>query len=106
LGAGFARFGSAFFPDGRNCEFWIVHHVWVAVAKNMERRHRSIFSVLVNKLRLVDSSCAAPRRLGRMAYLEIGLALGRQTSSGRRLCLAGNCYLRRGVLFQNRPKGM
>src|SRR6059036_110892 len=76
LGAGFARFGSAFFPDGRNCEFWIVHHVWVAVAKNMERRHRSIFSVLVNKLRLVDSACAGPRRLGRMAYLEIGLALG------------------------------
>jgi hypothetical protein len=61
---------------GWNCEFRICHHVWFAIAKNVEWRDRPIFSVLAAKLRLVGSPGDGARWVGRLAYLENRLALG------------------------------
>src|SRR5262249_11121304 len=76
LGAGFAGICCSLFPDGWHCEFWIFHDVWRAVAENVEWHHLSVFSVLVNKLRLVDSFGPGARGIGWLAYLEIRMALG------------------------------
>src|SRR5438309_11848105 len=106
LGPRFAGVRRSFFPNGWRSKFWIFHGVWFAAAKNLERRHRSVFSILANKLRLVDSFGADASGLGRLAYLESRVALGEQTSSGCSLCLARCCDLRVGLLFQNRAMGM
>ena len=76
LGARFGGLRRSFFPHGRSSEFWIGDDFWFAVAKDMERRHRSIFSILANKLRLMDSVGAGIGRLVCLACLESRLALG------------------------------
>src|SRR5207245_9078187 len=49
LGPGFDRIGSAFL-QARAKGFWIFHVVRPVVAKNVERSHCSIFSILTNQL--------------------------------------------------------
>src|SRR5207249_11848061 len=103
LGARFAGFCRSLFPDGWSCKFWIVHDVWFAVAKNVERHHRSVFSILAGKLWLVDSFGPGAPGPGRLAYLESRVALGGQTSSGCSLCLTRGCDLRVGYFFKTAP---
>src|SRR5260370_7126314 len=106
MGARFVGLRRSFFPNGWCCEFWIFHWLWFAVAENMERRDRSVFSVLANKLRLVDSPRAGAGRLLCLARLESRLALGKQTSCGRRLCVTRGCDLRGRLLLPNRALGL
>src|SRR5437899_2227322 len=81
LGAGFARSCRSVFPYGWNCEFWICDDVWFAFAKNVERRHRAIFSILAAKLRLVGS-LAGGSPLRRIPDLQLPGLVTRPQSCG------------------------
>ena len=71
-----ADFGAPFFRMGWRCEFWICHWVRLTVAKNMERRDRTVFSVLADELWLMGSACAGIGSAVWLARLEGWVALG------------------------------
>src|SRR5204863_7630828 len=50
----------------------------------MERRHRSVFPILVAQLRFMGAVSIGACWFVRLAYLERQVALGRQTASGYR----------------------
>src|SRR5690242_770765 len=106
LGPGFVGFRRSFFPNGWNVKFWFVHHIWFAATKNVERRRRTVLSVLADKFWALGPSGIGAGRLLYLAYLERRLALGKQTSRGYRLCIARACYLRHWLLLQNCAVGL
>src|SRR5206468_4233030 len=69
VGAGFNRDGSALFST-RAEGFWIVHPIWFAGAKNLERSHCSIFSILVTQLWVMGAVSAGACWIVRLAHLE------------------------------------
>src|ERR1700741_1783136 len=54
--------------------------VRLAIAKNMERHHRSVFPILAAQLRVMGAAGAC--WIVRLANLERQMALGRQTAGG------------------------
>src|SRR5438477_9240487 len=105
MGTGFDRVGRALFPTWAE-RFWILHDVRFAVAKNMERRDRGIFSILATKLRLVGPSGIGACCLMRLAYLERQMALGRQTAGGYRICAGRSRDFRLRLFRSNRALGL
>ena len=105
MGAGFDRIGSAFLPAWAK-GFWIFHGVRFAVAKNMERRHRSVFPILAAQLRFMGAVGVGACWIVRLAYLEGQVALGRQASSGYRFRGGGSRDFRFRLFRSNRAVGM
>src|SRR5262249_10571389 len=105
LGTGFDRVGSALFP-ARAKGFWIVYHVWVAVAENMERGDRSVFPILATQLRIMGAIGTGACWIVRLAHLETRMALGRQASGGYRVCGGCGRDFRSGLFRPNCPLGL
>src|SRR4029453_1745239 len=105
VGTGFDRVGSAFLP-ARSKGFWIFHVVWSAVAKNMERRHRSVFPILATQLRFMGAVGPGARWIVRLAYLERQVALGRPTASGYRFRFGCRRDFRFRLFRSNRAVGL
>ena len=77
-----------------------------AVAKNMERRHRAVLSILAAQLRFMGAACAGACCIVRLANLERQMALGRKTASGYRFRCSCRCDFRFWLFRSNRPMGM
>src|SRR5947208_11573528 len=105
VGTGFDRLGSALFP-ARAEGLWILHHVRLAVTKNVERRDRAVFSILAAELWLVGAVGAGDCWIVRLAYLERQMALGRQTSGGYRICADRSRDFRFRLFRPNRALGL
>ena len=105
LGPGFDLIGSAFLPAWAK-GFWIFHAFRFARAKNMERRHRSVFPILVTKLWFVGSSGARACWIVRLAYLERQVALGPQAASRYRFCAGCSRDFRFRLFRSNRAVGL
>ena len=105
MGSGFDRIRGAFLP-ARAKGFWIFHVVRSAVAKDMERRHRSVFSILAAQLRFMGAVGVGACWIVRLAYLEGQVALGRQAASGYRLRADGSRDFHFRLFRSNRALGM
>src|SRR5215471_7265216 len=105
LGTGFKRNGSALL-QARSKGFWIVHRIWFAGAKNMERSHCSIFPILATQLWVMGSLGAGACWIMRLAHLERQMALGRQASGGYCLRSGGRRNFRGRLFRPNRPLGL
>ena len=105
LGPGFDRIRRAFLP-ARAKGFWIFHVVRFAVAKNMERRHRSVFPILAAQLRFMGAVGIGACWIVRLAYLEGQMALGRQATSGYRFRGGGSRDFRFRLFRSNRAVGV
>src|SRR4029453_2293395 len=101
IGSGFERVRRAILPT-RAKGFWIFHVVRSAVAKNMERGHRSVFPILAAQLRFMGAACAGACWIVWLAYLERQVALGRQAASGYRFRGGGSRDFR-FRLFRSNP---
>ena len=77
-----------------------------AVAKNMERRHRSVFPILAAQLRFMGAVGIGACWIVRLAYLEGQVALGRQAASGYRFRGGGSRDFRFRLFRSNRAVGM
>ena len=77
-----------------------------AVAKNMERRHRSVFPILAAQLRFMGAVGIGACWIVRLAYLEGQVALGRQAASGYRFRAGGSRDFRFRLFRSNRAVGM
>src|SRR4029434_7492777 len=91
LGARFGGLRRSLLSDGWRGEFWICHGVRLTVAKDMERRNRTVLSVLANELWLMGRACAGIGSAVWLAGLESRLALGEETA--RRGCGRGVCEI-------------
>src|SRR5262245_45700087 len=69
LGTGFNRIRSAFLP-ARAKGLGIFYGARFAVAKNMERRGRSVFPILAAQFRFMGAACLGTCWIVRLAYLE------------------------------------
>src|SRR4030095_16063329 len=98
LGAGFRGLWRSFFPTRWHSEFWICHRVWFPVAKDMERRDRTVFSVLADELWLMDPSFPGIGSALWLARLENWLALGQEPASRHCVRPVCGCDLRHWVL--------
>jgi hypothetical protein len=96
------EFACAFLPTWAK-GFWIFHVVRSAVAKNVERRHRSVFPVLAAQLRFVGAIGIGACWIVLLAYLEGQVALGRQATSGYRFRIDGSRDFRVGYFVQTAP---
>ena len=105
LGPGFDRIGSAFLQAWAK-GFWIFQSVWFAGAKNMERRHRSVFPILAAQLRFMGTVGIGACWFVRLAYLEGQVALGRQTASRYRFRDGGSRDFRFRLFRSNRAVGV
>ena len=105
LGTGFDRVGSAFLP-ARAKGFWIFHVVWFVIAKNMERRDRSVFPILATQLRFMGAVGAGACWIVRLAYLETQVALGREAARGYRFRAGGSRDFRFRLFRPNRSVGL
>src|SRR4029077_12706088 len=106
LGARFGGLRRSFLPDRWRCEFWICHGVRFTVAKDMERRSRTVLSVLANELRLMGPAGAGIDSAMCLERLESRLALGYETARGRRVRAVCGCDLCHWVLRSNRAVGL
>src|SRR5438874_3389916 len=86
--------------------FWIFQSVWLAGAKNMERRHRSVFPILVAQLRLMGAVGTGACWFVPLAYVERQVALGRQTASRYRFRDGGSRDFRFRLFRSNRAVGV
>src|SRR5262249_53628076 len=105
VGTGFDRIGSAFLPVGAK-GFWSVHELRSAVAKNMERRDRSVFPILAAQLRFMGAVGIGASWIVRLAYLEGHVALGRQAASRYRFRIGGSRDFRLRLFRPNRAMGV
>src|SRR6267143_1065159 len=101
MGPGFDRIRGAFLP-ARAEGLGIFDGAWFAVAKNMERRHRSVFPLLAAQLRFMGAVGIGACWIVRLAYLEGQMALGRQAASGYRLRDDGSRDFRFRLFRSNR----
>jgi hypothetical protein len=76
LGAGFGGLRRSLLSNRWRCEFWICHGVRLTTAKDMERRDRTVLSVLANKLWIMGPAFAGIGRIVWLARLEDWMALG------------------------------
>src|SRR5436190_6264036 len=106
LGARFGGLRCSVLSDGWHCKFWIRYSVRLTVAKDVERSNRTVFSVLANKLWLMDPARAGVDSAMWLARLENRLALGYETARGRRVRAACGCDLRHRILRSNRAVGL
>src|SRR5262249_56022330 len=102
VGARFDRIRRAFL-SARAKGFWIFHADRSAFAKNMERRHRSVFPILAAQLWFMGAVSNGACWIVRVAYLERQVALGRRTASGYRFRAGGSGDFRFRLLRSNRP---
>ena len=105
MGSGFDRIRCAFLPAWAE-GLGIFDGAWHSVAKNMERRHRSVFPILAAQFRFMGAVGAGARWIVRLAYLERQVALGRQAASGYRFRSNGSGDFRFRLFRSNRPVGM
>ena len=105
MGSGFDLVRRAFLPT-RAKGFWIFHVVRSSVAKNMERRHRSVFPILAAQLRSMGAVSIGVRWIVLLADLEGQVALGRQATTGYRVCIGGRRDFRFRLFCSNRAVGM
>ena len=105
MGPGFDRVRRAFLPTWAK-GLGIFHRAWSAVAKNMERRHRSVFPILAAQLRFMGAVGIGACWIVLLAYLEGQMALGRQATGGYRFRIDGSCDFRFRLFRSNRPVGM
>ena len=105
LGSGFDRIRRAFFQT-RPKGFWGFLAFRFARAKNMERRHRSVFPILAAQLRFMGAVGIGACWFVRLAYLEGQVALGRQATSGYRFRGRGSRDFRFRLFRSNRPVGV
>ncbi len=105
MGPGFDRIRGAFLP-ARAEGLGIFDGAWFAVAKNMERRHRSVFPILAAQLRFMGAVGIGACWIVRLAYLEGQVALGRQAASGYRFRADGSRDFRFRLFRSNRAVGM
>src|SRR5882757_2458815 len=105
MGPGFDRIRGAFLP-ARAEGLGIFDGAWFTGAKNMERRHRSVFPILVAQLRFMGAVGIGACWFVRLAYLEGKVALGRQTASGYRFRGGGSRDFRFRLFRSNRAMGV
>src|SRR5262249_11872056 len=103
--SGFNRVRRAFLPTWPK-GFWIFNVVRSAVAKNMERRHRSVFPILAAQLRFMGAIGNGASWIVLLAYLEGQVALGRQATSGCRFRCRGSRNLWCRLFCPNCAVGM
>src|SRR4030095_13412181 len=106
LGTGFRGLWRSLFSTGWRCEFWICHGVWFPFAKDVERRDRTVFSVLADELWLMGSPFPGIDRPLWLARLENWLALGQETAGRHCVRPVRGCDLRHWVLRSNRAVGL
>ena len=106
VGARFGGLRRSLLSDGWRCEFWICHGVRLTVAKDVERRSRTVLSVLANELWLMGPAGAGIGSALWLARLESRLALGYETACGRRVRAVCGCDLCHWVLRSNRAVGL
>src|SRR6266850_2314362 len=106
LGTRRRRFRRSVFSD-RSREFRRCYPAfWLASPESMEWFRRSVFSVLANELRGLDSARLGADRLVRLACVEIRLALGQKTPGRSRLSPAGDSNFCFCALRQNGAVGL
>ena len=76
LGAGFGRLRRSFFSDRPRKFYHVQPGFWLGLAKGMERRHRSSFSILANELRRMGPADPRADCFLRVARLERWMSLG------------------------------
>src|SRR5438094_9725539 len=95
LGARFGGLRRSLLSDGWRCKLWICHGVRLTVAKDVERRDRTVLSVLANELWLMGSDGAGVDSAMWLARLQSRLALAYETAGGRRdraACGGDRCH--------------
>src|SRR4029453_7804714 len=98
LGARFRGLWRSLLSTGWRCEFRISYGLRLTIAKDMERRNRTVFSVLANELWLMGLACPGIGSALWLARLDSWLALGYETAGGHRICAVCGCDLRHWVL--------
>src|SRR5262245_57433441 len=106
LGARFGGLRRPLLSTGWRRQFRIRHGVRCPLAKDVERRNRTVLSVLANKLRLMGPAFPGTSSGLWLARLESWLALGHKTASRHCVCALCGCDLHYWVLRSNRAVGL